>query len=241
MKPFIAIIPARGGSKSIPRKNIKPFLERPLLAWTVDTALASGVFERVILSTEDEEIAAVGRSCGAEVPFLRPAELAGDTAPTVAAIHHLLQQLIKMESYQPDYVMILEPTSPARRVFHIRESAGLLAESGADSLASITVVPHHFVPQKLLCRAENGEISGLDGTLLANMIHRRQDLPQYYALDGNIFASRGAVVLGDPPSLWGKRTVGYPVDAKYNIDLDRPEDWGPSEARLKQILAEEEK
>lgn len=234
---FLALIPARGGSKGIPGKNIRPFLGRPLLAWTAEVARSSGVFDRVILSTEEPEIAEIGRSLGLEVPFLRPAELATDTAPTSAVVRHAVQWLAERESWKPRWVMVLEPTSPARRAVHIVEAAALLERSGADSLASVSEVPHHYVTPKVLELRADGSLVGAEGLALKDMVHRRQELPKQYALNGLLYACKAECVLKDPPSLWGERVVGYVVDSRYAVDLDRPEDWGPAEARVRDILA----
>jgi CMP-N-acetylneuraminic acid synthetase len=236
---FLALIPARGGSKGIPRKNVRPFLGRPLLAWTVDVARASGVFARVVVSTEDEEIARVAASCGAEVPFRRPPELAEDAAPTAPVARHAVEWLRDHEGWSPRYVVILEPTSPARRALHVREAAHLLASSGADSLASVTELPHHHNPEKVLRLAPDGTIEGTDGRHVRDMVHRRQDLPRYHVFDGLIFACRAQVLLDEPPTLWGPRVIGYVVEPRYAVDIDRPEDWKTAEVRVKEILERE--
>jgi CMP-N-acetylneuraminic acid synthetase len=236
---FLAVIPARDGSKSIPRKNTRDFLGKPLLAWTIETARVSGVFARVILSTEDQEIAEIGKAYGAQVPFRRPADLAQDTTPTAPVIRHTVEWLRDNEGWSPEYVMILEATSPSRRVFHIREGAELLRTSGADSVASVSVVPHHYNPLKILRRADDGAITGIQGAPIREMIHRRQDLPTYHAFNGLIFSCRERVLQADPPTLWGERVVGYVVDEKYNLDIDTPADWAVSEWRMRKILEEE--
>lgn len=233
---FLAVIPARGGSRGIPRKNIKEFLGKPLLAWTVEVARASGVFERVLLSTEDKEIARIGRAFGAEVPFFRPKSLAEDTAPTAPVIQQAVEWLKEHEGWTPDVVMILEPTSPSRRTFHIHEAARLLVTTDADSLASVSEVPHHYNPLKVLRRDERGQLVGIQGTHVRDMIHRRQELPTYYAFNGLIFACKTELVLRDPPTLWGDKVLGYVVDPKYGVDLDYPEEWALAEAKLKPIL-----
>ncbi len=238
---ILGVIPARGGSKGIPRKNVKLFLGKPLLAWTVEAAKASGVLDRIIVSTEDREIAEIGTKCGAEVPFLRPAELAQDETPTVAVIQQLLEQLKTTENYVPEFVMVLEPTSPGRRAFHVREAAALLTSNGADSVASISPVPHHYVPPKVLTLQPDGWITGASGTAVKAMLHRRQELPAYYALNGLIFSCRSGLLFQDPPSLWGDKVAGYTVDPKYGLDLDGPEDWSAAEFQLQQIVNEEKR
>jgi len=236
---FLALIPARGGSKGIPRKNIKPFLDKPLIAWTIEAAIASSLFQKVIVSTEDAEIADIAKFYGAEAPFLRPPELATDTASTVSVVHHAVEWLLRHEGQVPDFVMILEPTSPARRSFHIVEAGQMLEGSGADAVASISEVPHHFVPQKVLHLQPDNRISGISGTPIRDMVHRRQDLAKCYAFNGLIFSCRTPLVLESPPTIWGDFVLGYLVDQSYSVDLDIPNDWVVSEARVRQLLERE--
>jgi N-acylneuraminate cytidylyltransferase len=222
----IVVVPARGASKGIPRKNVKPFLGRPLLAWTVETALASGV-GHVLVSTEDDEVAEVATSCGAEV-VRRPLELAGDEVPTALAVRHAV------DGRDADYVVVLEPTAPARRVSHVTEALFLLERSGADSVATISEVPYHYTAEKQLRLAEDGAINALDGRPVAAMTHRRQEVEPAYAFNGLVWGCRVEVLAGD--TLWGERVVGLVVDSAYAIDLDRPEDWEPAEARVRELL-----
>jgi CMP-N-acetylneuraminic acid synthetase len=230
----LGLIPARGGSRGIPRKNVRPFLGKPLLLWTVELALASDALDHVVVSTDDEEIAELAGAAGARA-VLRPAELAGDATPTAPVGAHALATLAA-EGLEPATVAILEPTSPGRRPAHVTEGLALLAGSGADSVASVSLVPHHFVAEKQLALAADGAIAGLDGTPVAAMTHRRQDLPERYAFDGILFACRAELLRLDPPTLWGPRTLGYAVDRRFAIDLDDLEDWLPAEARLRAIL-----
>lgn len=232
---FLAVIPARGGSKSVPRKNTKEFLGKPLLAWTVEVARESGLFDRVILSTEDKKIAETGQAYGAEVPFLRPMELAEDTTLTGPVIRHAVEWLKCHEAWVPDYVMVLEPTSPARKAFHLLESANLIVESGAESVVSISELPHHYNPTKILTLHNDRTISGFDGTHIKDMVHRRQDLPTYYAFCGIVFGCKTSVLLPEPFTLWGRHIVGYVVDKRYALDIDSPEDWVIAETRMRDI------
>jgi CMP-N-acetylneuraminic acid synthetase len=134
-------------------------------------------------------------------------------------------------------VVVLEPTSPLRRPAHVREAAGLLGQ--ADSVASVSAVPHHYVPQKVVRIRDDGMLEALDGTHPRDLTHRRQDLPTHYAFDGLIFACTSDVVRSEPPTLWGDRVLGMRVESRYAVDLDRPEDWAPAEERMRAILAEE--
>jgi len=230
----LLVIPARGDSRGIPRKNARPFLGRPLIAWTIDAARDSGVAARILLSTEDEEIAELARAEGAEV-VERPAELARDETPTAPVVKHALER----SGAQGGLVLVLEPTSPGRRPEHVREAVELLASSEADSVASVCEVPHHQVAEKQLRLGEDGLLSGLDGGHIRSMTHRRQDLPVRYAFDGLIFGCRTELIRRDDPTLWGEQVAGLRVHHRYSIDLDRPEDWAPAEARMRELLAEE--
>ncbi len=236
MSGILAVIPARGGSKGIPRKNVRAFLGKPLLAWTVLAAQKSQVADRIVVSTDDEEIAAICRSLDVEIPFLRPHELAGDEVPTGPVIRHALDWMHGNDGWVPGHVLVLEPTSPGRRTQHIREAAALLINSGADTVASVSEIPHHYVPPKALQLQRDGVVVGADGTHPREMIHRRQELPRYYAFNGLIFACKVELLLQDSPTLWGERVLGYVVDAEYSVDLDRHGDWVPAEAQLRLIL-----
>ena len=235
---ILGIIPARGGSKSIPRKNVKEFLGKPLVVWTIEVAKESDMFKHLILSTDDEEIREIGRTSGARVPFLRPQQLASDAAPTAPVIRHALDWLKDHESWTPETVLVLEPTAPGRRAFHIREAVDLLKRSGTDSVASISEVPHHYNPLNVL-NFKNGLIVGMNGSPAKNMIHRRQDLPKHYAVNGLIFGCKSYLFWNDPPTMWGDKVLGYPIDPKYNFDIDTAEDWKIAETRMRKILEEE--
>ncbi len=232
----LGLIPARAGSRNIPRKNIRSFLGKPLLAWSVEAALQDGTCDRVVLSTDDPEIADVGRGYGAEVPFLRPPALGADGTPTSLVVRHAVDWLQPTENWIPDYIIVLEPTSPGRQPFHICESIALLRKEGADSVASVTEVPHHYAACKQVKICGDGSLAGIDGTHPADMIHRRQDLPTCYAFDGAIFACRVKWILQESPTLWGDRVLAYKIDSRYSVDLDSPEDWVSAEARLRPLL-----
>ena len=138
------MIPARGGSKGVPRKNIRPLAGKPLIAWTIEAGRTAQLVTRVIISTDDQEIAAAARQCGAEVPFLRPAEIAGDLATDVEYLTHALSFLKEKENYEPEIVVRLPPTSPLRTAAHIDEGIQtLLNLPDADAVRPITESPKH--------------------------------------------------------------------------------------------------
>jgi CMP-N,N'-diacetyllegionaminic acid synthase len=183
----IGIITARGGSKGIPRKNIRPVAGKPLLAWTVEAALASGKLERVILSTDDREIAETARLFGAEVPFMRPASLADDDTTSFAVIEHALEWL-EQDGALPDYILLLQPTSPLRTSVDINDALLFAAVRNADAVVGVS----ECSPHPLLARTIRK-----DGTLeeffkTESDFHRRQDLPPVYAINGAIYLHRPA-------------------------------------------------
>jgi CMP-N,N'-diacetyllegionaminic acid synthase len=229
----LGVVTARGGSKGIPGKNLKLLGGKPLIAYTLESAAASAVFDRVILSTDDEDIAAAARNRGCEVPFMRPASLAGDETPHLPVLQHAVDWLREHQQYRPDVVMILQPTSPLRRPQDIREAVRLLAESGADSVLTVSEVPAHVHPMRMLRVAEDGTATLLvSGEPVRRRINRRQDLPAAWLMNGSIYAFRTAVLSASEPSLYGDRTVALPVPDPFGLSIDDPDDWLAAEAAL---------
>ena len=143
MKSCLAVISARGGSKGIPAKNIQPVAGKPLIAWTILTAVTSGLFERIVVSTDSPEIANVAGTHGAEIPFMRPIELAADDTPGIEPVIHAVQWLERNEGYGPEWVMLLQPTSPLRSPVDIREAFARSEQTPADAVVSVTAVHDH--------------------------------------------------------------------------------------------------
>ena len=150
MVKYLSIIPARGGSKGIPNKNIVNIAGKPLIQYTIEAALNSKSLHSLIISTDDKKIAEVGKNCGVEIPFMRPAKLARDDTPAIDVVLHALDWLKENDSYEPDAVVLLQPTSPLRTEKHIDEAIQLFVEENADTVVSIVEVPHNFSPYKLL-------------------------------------------------------------------------------------------
>lgn len=229
----LGIITARGGSKGIPGKNLKDLGGRPLLAYTVDAARDSGVLDRVILSTEDSAIADAGRSLGCEVPFTRPAELSKDETPHLPVIQHAAQWMRDHAGYQPDAVMILQPTSPLRSADDIAATVRLLESSGADSVVSVTEVSAHAHPMRMLRVDERGQATLFaTGEPVRRRINRRQDLPQAWVMNGAIYACLTRLLFDAEPSLYGDRVVAYAMPAERSVSIDDFEDWSAAERAL---------
>lgn len=213
---ILGIVPARGGSKGVPGKNIKPFAGEPLIAYTIKIAQASNLIDRLILSTDDEAIANVGRDYGIEIPFLRPQELATDTADAISVFQHALK-FVMQENYIPDAVLVLQPTSPLREVKDIVEAIKLMKDKGFDQVISVTKVNQHPYWMKTL-QDDNLIKPFMD---LAGVSLRRQDLPPLFIPNGAIYLySREYLMeLWDNPKIgavvmesWRSQDIDYPID-----------------------------
>lgn len=230
---ILGIITARGGSKGIPGKNLKLLAGRPLLAYTVESARACPALDRVILSTEDEDIAATGRSLGIEVPFIRPAELSRDDTPHLPVIQHAAAWLREHEGYQPDAVLVLQPTSPLRTAADISGAIALLASTGADSVLSVSEVSGHAHPSRALrLEADGNAVLFVTGEPVRKRINRRQDLPEAWVMNGAIYACRTHVLFAADPSLYGDRVVAYRMPPERSIGIDDMNDWAEAERAL---------
>ena len=216
---ILGLIPARGGSKGIPQKNLAPLAGRPLIAHTIEAGLAAPSLSRLIVSTDDERIAEVSRELGAEVPFLRPAELATDQAPALAVIRHALEWL-DQSGWRAEAVVYLQPTSPLRRAEHIEAAVEKLLEERADTVVSVVEVPHQMNPVSVM-KLENGRLKpflGQAGPL------RRQDKPRVYARNGPaVLALRRETVL-EGNTLYGPRTLPLVMEPAESLDIDSPFD-----------------
>lgn len=242
----IAIIPARGGSKSIPHKNIRPLAGHPLIAYSIAAARAAESIERVIVSTDDPQIAEVSRRYGAEVPFTRPAEFAQDNTPDLPVFEHALQWLHEHENYQPEIVVQLRPTSPLRRVQHIDACVYRLIENPqADSVRTV-VIPFQN-PFKMWRIGPDGLLHPL---LAAEQVHPllgshpvaglplhepynlpRQVLPDVYWQTGYVDALWAETIL-EKASMTGERILPLVMDASEWVDIDSPDDWRRAERLL---------
>lgn len=231
MTETLALIPARGGSKGIPRKNIKDFAGFPLIAWSIAAAKRSQLVTRVIVSTDDEEIAAVAREYGAETPFLRPAELAQDKTTDLPVFEHALKWLEDIEGYKPEVVIQLRPTSPIRPLNCVDDAVRiLLAHPEADCVRG--VVPAGQNPFKMW--RFNGADQPLKPLLEVEGIAEpynapRQILPPVYWQTGHIDAIRTSTITRKH-SLTGEVIFPLVIDAKFTVDIDTPPDWAKYEA-----------
>lgn len=215
----LGLIPARGGSKSIPRKNVAPLAGRPVLAYTCKAALASRLLTRVVLSTDDDEIARVGHTYGAEVPFRRPLELAQDNTPSLAVAQHATLWLREHEGWEADVLVLLQPTSPLRKACHIDDALERMIQIGADTVVSVVEVPHRFSPYSVMTLRE-GWLHDFWQEPLPFDRYRRQNLPILYARNGPAILASRVEVLFERQSFYGMRVIPYIMREEDSVDLD---------------------
>lgn len=227
----LALIPARGGSKSIPRKNIRLFAGHPLIAYSIAAGVAAQTISRVIVSTDDEEIAAIARQYGAETPFLRPAEFALDQTPDLPVFQHALTWLAENENYHPQIVVQLRPTSPLRRVAHIDGAVTrLLEHPEADSIRAVCIPFQN--PFKMWRIEADGFMRPLLQTEFREPYNMpRQELPAVYWQTGYVDAAWADTILLKN-SMTGDAILPFVLNPEEWIDIDSPDDWRRAERLL---------
>ena len=229
---ILGIIPARGGSKRLPGKNIKMLMGKPLIAWTIESAKKSHL-NRVIVSTDDLKIAKIAKRHGAEVPFLRPANLAGDKLGIEPVLVHALGWLKKEEGYKPDAIALLMPTSPLRQAKHIDEAIRIFKEKRCDSVVSVIEARANANPYWILKRGQRGKCILFTGQPLTKIITRSQDLPPCYSRNDMIYLLKPKNLFGSKPNLYGKKVELYIVDDFYNVDINTQEDLFICQQKMK--------
>jgi pseudaminic acid cytidylyltransferase len=225
----LAVIPARGGSKRIPRKNIRAFAGRPMIGYAIGAARSSGVFDRIVVSTDDDEIAAVAREQGAEVPFMRPPELSNDTAGTMPVIQHTMQALAHLGSPATE-ICCIYPGVPLLQPQALRDALDLLLAGGGDYVFPVLEFPSPV--QRALEREPDGSTRSM---FPEHADTRTQDLPRAYHDAGQFYwGTADAWRAGRSPHL-GARTIVLPSWAA--VDIDTPDDWTRAEALFNALRA----
>lgn len=224
---ILGLVPARGGSKGLPDKNIKPLAGRSLLDYAAQAARASGVIDRVVLSTDSPRIADEGRRVGLDVPFLRPPELAQDDTPMLPVIEHAVAELSR-SGWTADMIVLLQPTSPLRTPAHIRRAVEELRASDADSVVTVVELPRHLSPDYVM-RVEDGRLVPFlpEGA----RVTRRQDARPAFVRDGTIYAFWRRTLERDG-SIYGRECRPLLVRAHESLTIDTPDDWADAERRL---------
>jgi CMP-N,N'-diacetyllegionaminic acid synthase len=233
---ILAVIPARGGSKGVLRKNVRLVCGRPLISYTIETALkVQHLLYRVIVSSEDEEIVAIARQYGADVPFLRPSELSSDEVPTLPVLKHAVEFVEKQDGVTLDWVLLLQPTDPFRNEEDIKAALDLAQQGGCDSV--ISVVQVFSVHPILMKRIENNRllpycIEEKEGT-------RRQDYqPPAYMRNGAIYLTRRKVLM-EKNSIWGEVIRPYVMPQKRSIGVDSELDLKVVEILMRERIGQE--
>ena len=212
-KKILAVIPARGGSKGIPKKNIIDLLGKPLLYYSIRSAKKSKYIDKVIVSTNDLEIAEVAKNLGADVPFLRPEDISGDKSKSIDAFIHAIKELEKLEG-KYDYILLLQNTSPLRQSWHIDEAIEKLIESGERSLVSVSEVTEHpCIMRTLNEKNETINLMNMSGDM------RRQDFPPIYIVNGAIYIQKNDEYLNLDTNLNGGK-LAYVMAREYSVDID---------------------
>ena len=227
MLKVLGLIPARGGSKGVPRKNVRPLNGKPLLAYTAESALASKLLSRVVLSTEDEEIAGVGDELGLEI-LHRTADLAEDTTPMLSVVLDAVQR-VEQAGELFDAVCLLQPTNPLRRAADIDACIALLDSSEADSVVSVLPVPHLYNPKWVYWGRSDGTIVLSSGE--PEPVSRRQDLPSAFHRDGSVYVTRRDVLF-NVGNLYGANVQRYEMDPRFSVNIDTLDDWNAAEQML---------
>jgi len=227
---ILGLIPARGGSKGIYKKNLALLAGRPLVSYTCEAAQKSKLLNRTILSTDDKEIADIGQTWGIEVPFLRPKELSLDDTPILPVINHALVWLAKNQNYHPDLIVLLQPTSPLRRTEDIDAAIQMMIDLKTDSVVSVVQIPHQYHPLSAMT-LDNGllkpYIAG-EGTRLQS----RQEKPAIYARNGPaVLVTRHKVIKSG--SLYGECITPYIMGWPESLDIDMPFDLYLAECLLR--------
>lgn len=224
---LLVLIPARGGSKGVLRKNLRPLVGRTLIERTYAVVNASGLRARVVVSTDDPEIQAHALALGIEAPFLRPEELSGDRSPMIDVVLHALDYLKESDDWEPSAVMLLQPTSPLRRAEHLTQAMLLL--EGHDSVCSVIPIPITFCPDYAMRIEADGRLDYF--TELGRTIKRRQDVRPAYSREGTLYLTR-ASVLREYRDFYGPNCAALVLDPADSLSIDTAADWEQAELRL---------
>lgn len=226
---FLGVIPARGGSKGIPHKNLVEIAGRPLISHTCAAALKSERLDDVVVSTDSDEIAKAAEACGIAAPFRRPRGLAADKTPMLPVLQHAVEWMREDRGRWADAVVVLQPTSPLRTARHIDEAIEHFEQVEPDTLVSVIEVPHNFHPVSLMVE-EDGRLRPYgEGD---DLILRRQDKPLAYARNGPAILIVSVETLVEEDTLYGPRIAKYEMSRWESVDIDEPGDLAIAELLL---------
>lgn len=220
----LGIIPARGGSRRVPRKNIRLLAGKPLIVYTIEAALHSTSIERLVVSTDDEEIAEVARKWGAEVPFLRPAELAKSDTPDQPVFLHVLEWLKDNDDYEPEIVVNLRPTTPFKTPQIIDRVVKKIRDTGADIVRTMTLVEGVHHPYWMYRLSEDGSAELISGDIKLSKYYQRQLLPPVYRINGVVDAMKTHIIYKEN-ILDNQNMKGVIISEKESMDVDTEFDF----------------
>ncbi|NUN47770.1 MAG: acylneuraminate cytidylyltransferase family protein [Candidatus Brocadiae bacterium] len=226
---LLAVVPARGGSKGVPLKNLHPLAGRPLIAHVADVVREAGVIDRCVVSTDHEEIARVAEGAGIAAPFRRPESLSGDRIGDLEVLVHALREAERLDGVAYDVVLMLQPTSPLRRAAHVLECARAVAERGFDAAWTVTATDLKYHPLKALVADASGGLGCFDPRGAA--IVARQQLTPVFHRNGAAYAFSRSCLL-DQKTILGKRTAPVVIDEPM-VSIDTLEDFARVEAALR--------
>ena len=224
---FLAVIPARGGSKGVPKKNIKLLGKKPLIEYTINDAKNSKLLTEIVVSTDDQEIAIEAEIAGCKPPFIRPDEFAQDTSTSLELVQHAIA-FFESQNIFFDSVFLLQPTNPFRGKGFIDEAIQKFISSKTDSLISVLPIPHEFNPHWAFEEDETGLLQIATGE--KNIITRRQELPKTFFRDGSVYITKTAVVKNG--SLYGESIAYIENNPQFHVNIDTMEDWEKAEKLL---------
>lgn len=227
---ILGLIPARGGSKGVPNKNIKLLGGKPLICYTIEAALQAVEIDKLVVSTDSENIAKISAETGANIPFLRPAKLATDRSPSIDAVIHAVEFLAEKGEYF-DAVCLLQPTCPFRTTEDISKAVKTFKNKDADSLISVREVPHQYNPHWTFEVDEKEQFLSI-ATGEKEIISRRQELPKAYHRDGSIYIVKTEILLKNH-SLYGQKIAFHLSQNPIDINIDTLEDWQKAEKSLR--------
>ena len=224
---ILGIIPARAGSKRLPRKNLKELCGKPLITWTIESALEVAELAQVMVTTDSTDIANIAKGAGAEVPFIRPPHLATDTSTTIDVVRHALDYY-KKKGQTYDFVLLLQPTSPTRRAYDIRKAIQQAKEFDADAIISVCKCEH----SPLWTNSLPADLSMDEFISPLTKNQRSQDLPPYYRLNGAIYLTKAERLIEENSFILNKKTYAFVMNNESSIDIDDPLDFMIAEAIL---------
>jgi CMP-N,N'-diacetyllegionaminic acid synthase len=226
----LGLIPARGGSKGVPKKNIRLLGKIPLIEYTINAAKESKLLTQIVVSTDDEEIAIAAEVAGYKPPFIRPAELAQDTSTSLEVVQHAIAFFESQHTFF-DAVCLLQPTNPFREKGSIDIAIQKFINSDADCLVSVLPIPHEYNPHWAFEEDANGFLKIATGE--ETIIPRRQELPNTFHRDGSIYISKTAVIKNG--SFYGKSIAYIESNPEFHVNIDTMKDWETAEKLLTQI------